>query len=85
VEGLRWVLTRRAAMTLAITALMILGTLRVFSMQSHNENEKKKSEPKDGTEESSSGSKGGRNATDKLTGTINGEEGEGIIAKEGIL
>lgn len=35
VEGLRWVLTRRAAMAIAIMAILILGSLRYTSYQIH--------------------------------------------------
>lgn len=43
VEGLRWVLTRRAAMAIAFAGILILGSLRVGSYKMHErENEARK-------------------------------------------
>ena len=46
VEGLRWVLTRRAAMAIGMMAVLILGTLRYGSYKMHErEIEEKKKGP----------------------------------------
>ncbi|KAI9890912.1 MAG: hypothetical protein M1814_003552 [Vezdaea aestivalis] len=37
VEGLRWVLTRRAAMAIVVMAFLILGSLRAASVNTHNQ------------------------------------------------
>jgi hypothetical protein len=42
VEGLRWVLTRRAAMAIGLSALMMLGTLKYSSYLIHEEEERLK-------------------------------------------
>ncbi|KAF2119189.1 hypothetical protein BDV96DRAFT_463662, partial [Lophiotrema nucula] len=42
VEGLRWVLTRRAAITVGITAFMLFAALRYTSYVAHKEQEEKK-------------------------------------------
>lgn len=48
VEGLRWVLTRRAATAIVLSALMILSTLKYQSyMTQLQENERKKMAEKD--------------------------------------
>jgi len=46
VEGLRWVLTRRAAMTIGICAFMLFVSLRYSSYVTHQLNEVKKEEEK---------------------------------------
>jgi hypothetical protein len=57
VEGLRWVLTRRAAMTVGIAAFMLFVALRYSSHVAHTQQEQKKKEsgkkpPEDGPEAS---------------------------------
>jgi hypothetical protein len=42
VEGLRWVLTRRAAITVAASAFMLIAALRYSSYLSHIQQEEKK-------------------------------------------
>lgn len=42
VEGLRWVLTRRAAITVASAAVMLFLSLKLSSQASHSEKKKKK-------------------------------------------
>lgn len=42
VEGLRWVLTRRAAMAIVVAALMMLGTLKYSSYRLREEEERQK-------------------------------------------
>ena len=62
VEGLRWVLTRRAAMAIATMALLILGSLRYSSYKIHEkEMEQRKLEMNKahGSSSTSSGSGGG--------------------------
>ena len=69
VEGLRWVLTRRAAMAIAFAGILILGSLRVGSYKMHErENEARKSVGKVQNEEGGgaggSGSGHGEKSTD---------------------
>ncbi|MDI1492498.1 MAG: hypothetical protein OHK93_003712 [Ramalina farinacea] len=60
VEGLRWVLTRRAAMAIAFAGILILGSLRVGSYKMHErENEARKSAGRGQGEEGSGGGGGG--------------------------
>ncbi|KAH7125616.1 hypothetical protein B0J11DRAFT_434615 [Dendryphion nanum] len=46
VEGLRWVLTRRAAITVASAAVMLFLSLKLSSQASHSEQKKKSKEQK---------------------------------------
>ncbi|KAJ9642027.1 hypothetical protein H2199_005242 [Coniosporium tulheliwenetii] len=87
VEGLRWVLTRRAAMAVVLSALMILSTLKYQSyMTQLQENERKKMAEKDtkaATGESGGhGSGGGSGLLRPIGG---GEEviGEELLASQG--
>ena len=64
VEGLRWVLTRRAAMAIATMALLILGSLRYGSYKIHEaEMEQRRREmggkAQQGSSSTSSGGGGG--------------------------
>ena len=60
VEGLRWVLTRRAAMAIAFAGILILGSLRVGSYKMHErENEARKSAGRVQSEEGSGSGGGG--------------------------
>ncbi|KAF2002550.1 hypothetical protein P154DRAFT_574126 [Amniculicola lignicola CBS 123094] len=59
VEGLRWVLTRRAAITVAVSALMLLGSLRYMTYVSHVQEEEKKAhkrKPPSGEDHNNGGS-----------------------------
>lgn len=56
VEGLRWVLTRRAAMGIATMALLILGTLRYSSYKVHERQIEARKKGVSGSTSSSSGS-----------------------------
>ncbi|KAJ4287634.1 hypothetical protein N0V90_012337 [Kalmusia sp. IMI 367209] len=47
VEGLRWILTRRAATAIGISAFLIFTALRYFSSVSHQEQKKKEEEERD--------------------------------------
>ena len=63
VEGLRWVLTRRAAMAIATMALLILGSLRYGSYKIHEaemEQRKREMDKSHGSSSTGSGSWGGR-------------------------
>ena len=79
VEGLRWVLTRRAAMAIATMALLILGSLRYGSYKIHEqEMEQRKLEMNKAHGSSTgSGSGGGVNFTvqSRDMGTQAGGEG----------
>ena len=64
VEGLRWVLTRRAAMAIATMALLILGSLRYGSYKIHEaemEQRRREMNSKAGSSSSSSAGGGGGN------------------------
>ena len=64
VEGLRWVLTRRAAMAIATMALLILGSLRYGSYKIHEqEMEQRKMEMNKAHGSSTSSGSGGVNFT----------------------
>jgi cytochrome c-type biogenesis protein CcmH/NrfG len=51
VEGLRWVLTRRAVMAVVFMAFMVLSSLRYSSYRSHQEALKQKEKEKKEEEE----------------------------------
>ncbi len=78
VEGLRWVLTRRAAMAIATMALLILGSLRYSSYKIHEqEMEQRKMELKaHGSSTSSSGSGGSYTVQSRDMGTQAGDGGK---------
>jgi hypothetical protein len=89
VEGVRWLVTRRAATALAISALMILATLRYSSYQQHLAQEQLKAQqsppPPDG-KDGSPGNPNGGNGTTNGTGGDSGDPGvagEGLIVSEG--
>lgn len=44
VEGVRWVLTRRSVMGILFMAFMVLSSLRIASLRSHEEEVRKKKE-----------------------------------------
>lgn len=79
VEGLRWVLTRRAAMAIATMALLILGSLRYGSWKIHEqEMEQRRAEMgKSRGSSTSSGGSGGVSYTvqSRDMGTQAGGEG----------
>ena len=83
VEGLRWVLTRRAAMAIATMALLILGSLRYGSYKIHEaemEQRKREMDKSHGSSSTGSGSgsgNGGMNFTvqSREVGTQAGGEG----------
>ncbi|KAL2039111.1 hypothetical protein N7G274_008160 [Stereocaulon virgatum] len=78
VEGLRWVLTRRAAMGIATMALLILGTLRYSSYKVHErelEARKKGSSGGTSSNSSSSGSAGSFTVPSRDMATQTGDGG----------
>ena len=93
VEGLRWVLTRRAAIGIALMAVLILGSLRYGSYKRHEMEVEAEAKAKASKEEGGGGrgrGSGGVGAGEKYTTpsremgtqTVNGEElakgGEGV-------
>ena len=73
VEGLRWVLTRRAAMAIATMALLILGSLRYGSYKIHEaemEQRKREMDKSHGSSSTGSGSGGGRDGGEGMSFTV---------------
>ena len=86
VEGLRWVLTRRAAMAIAFAGILILGSLRVGSYKMHErENEARKSAGRVQNEEGSGGAGGGGGSGHGEKGTDAGTDAVKPGAKVGDL
>ncbi len=78
VEGLRWVLTRRAAMAIGLMAVLILGSLRYGSYKMHErESEARKKEAGSGTGTSSTGTGGNFTVSSRDMGTQTGVEEKG--------
>lgn len=81
VEGLRWVLTRRAAMAIGLMAVLILGSLRYSSYKMHErdiEERKKGAQSQSSGTGTSSGSAGGSfTVPSREMGTQTGTEEKG--------
>ncbi|KAL2055294.1 hypothetical protein ABVK25_004632 [Lepraria finkii] len=76
VEGLRWVLTRRAAMGIATMALLILGTMRYSSYKVHERQIEARRKGWSGSTSSSSGSGGLSTVPSREMSTQTGDEGK---------
>ena len=76
VEGLRWVLTRRAAMGIATMALLILGTLRYSSYKVHEREIEERKKGLSGSTSSSSDSGGSFTVPSREMSTQTGDEGK---------
>ncbi|KAM0796798.1 hypothetical protein BDR22DRAFT_811456 [Usnea florida] len=78
VEGLRWVLTRRAAMGIGLMAVLILSSLRYGSWKMHERDlEARKKEAGAGTGTSGSGAGGSFTVPSREMGTQTGAEEKG--------
>ena len=75
VEGLRWVLTRRAAITVASAAVMLFLSLKYSSQASHSEKKKKPKEEKPPPDPS--------NGSDNRPSINQDALGDEILASEG--
>lgn len=88
VEGLRWVLTRRAAMAIGVMALLILGSLRYSTYKLHmREMQARKAQSLaggQGTTSTGSGGGGGHTVPSREMGTQTGEGGGGIEKAENV-
>ncbi len=85
VEGLRWVLTRRAAMAIALMAVLILGSLRYGSYKMHEREmeERRRAAGSRGSGTGAGGGSGGGGAgftvSSREMGTQTGAEEKGGI------
>ncbi|KAF1814578.1 hypothetical protein P152DRAFT_432677 [Eremomyces bilateralis CBS 781.70] len=97
VEGLRWVLTRRAATALGLCALMVLITLRYYSYMTHTQEaeRKKMAESIAGDKRGFGGGSNGPNgnisgsgipeSSDLAVRSSSGQAAEGLLVSEGSL
>ena len=86
IEGLRWVLTRRAAMAIGLMAVLILGTLRYgsFKMNEREIEERKKAATSQSSGTGTSSGSGGAGFTvpSREMGTQTGAEEKGGIGEK---
>ncbi len=90
VEGLRWVLTRRAAMAIGVMALLILGSLRYSSYKLHEREMQAMKAQREASGGSGSGTGagggggGGHTVSSRETGTQTDDRGGGIEKAENV-
>lgn len=86
VEGLRWVLTRRAAITLGISATMILGTLQYSSYTKQGQKKLKARAKGEDAAGSSHGGHGSAEANVLPKAHVRGAEGgDELLVVEGVV
>ena len=85
VESLRWIVTRRAALTVGISAFMLFVSLRYSSYVNHLEaDEKKKAkERRLPPDDSQNRDRNGSNSSNSNTSTKDDPVGEELLATEG--
>ncbi|SLM38851.1 Protein of unknown function DUF1640 [Lasallia pustulata] len=80
VEGLRWVLTRRAAMAIVCMAFLILGSLRYSSYRLHAQEQERKRQASSSGSTSSSSSGGDRHTVPSREMGTQTEESDAMLA-----
>ncbi|OCK79556.1 hypothetical protein K432DRAFT_63956 [Lepidopterella palustris CBS 459.81] len=81
VEGLRWVLTRRAAIAIGISAIMILATLRYYNYMTKTQAEERKKAKKSKMNESE-GNSASNGQSDPGSGGVNDHPGPLVVSEE---
>ncbi len=88
VEGLRWVLTRRAAMAIGVMALLILGSLRYSSYKLHEREMQAMKAQREASGGSGTGGGGGggggHTVSSREMGTQTDDRGGGIEKAENV-
>lgn len=84
VEGLRWVLTRRAAMAIGVAAVLTLGSLRYSSYRLHEREMEAKRVQGRGEGSGAGGGGGGHTVASREMGTQTGESVGGVEKAENV-
>ncbi|OCL07190.1 hypothetical protein AOQ84DRAFT_389685 [Glonium stellatum] len=84
VEGLRWVLTRRAAIAIAISAVMILSTLRYNSYMTKTQEHERKNVSKELQATEAEGTRAANGGSALGTGVSNGLPRSGVGSEDAL-